>query len=225
MTRLLVISTHKLFRECLATMLREIESFAVEERDPNLGEIGAVLKSWKPSLLLVDLSRSADVQGCSILELLKAIRASSPDLGVLLLGVREDNPEILDCIELGANGYVSKESTVEELKEAIELVLTGGAVCPPKLAYTMFNRLNDLSSKHQRSLRVEALQLTPREMEILQLIANGCSNKRIADELALSIYTVKNHVHHILDKLNVKRRAEAVEYAIKHHWLRDLPVR
>ena len=84
----------------------------------------------------------------------------------------------------------------------------------------MFARLAELSRERARSERVEALELTPREMEILQLIAEGLSNRSIAERLSLSVYTVKNHVHHILEKLHVQDRREAVEHAYARHWLR-----
>ena len=84
----------------------------------------------------------------------------------------------------------------------------------------MFARLAELSRERKRSERVEALELTPREMEILQLIAEGMSNRSIAEQLSLSVFTVKNHVHHILEKLHVQDRREAVEHAYARHWLR-----
>ena len=224
-TRLLIISTHKLFRDCLASMLAEVETFEVQEHPLEPEGVLSQLRKWKPAVILIDLSRASDLASQDVPALLNEIKEKHDEIHALVLGVDEGDPEVLRCIELGAAGYVSKESSVVELQEAIDLVLQGGAVCPPALAYSAFELLADLSQKHERSLRVEALQLTPREMEILQLIADGHSNKGIAEALSLSIYTVKNHVHHILDKLQVKRRAEAVEHAYQHHWLRETPMR
>lgn len=224
-TRLLIVSTHKLFRDCLSSMLAEIETFSVAEFDLRHDDILANIRDWEPAVVLIDLSRTADVANQGVLELLRQIKAEAPAPRILILGASESDPEVLRCIELGASGYVSKESSVQELSDAIGLVLQGGAICPPRLAYSAFSHLAKLASKHERSMRVEALQLTPRELEILQLIADGYSNKKIADELSLSIYTVKNHVHHILDKLQVKRRAEAVEHAYQRHWLQEVPMR
>jgi len=226
--RLLVVSPQKLFRECLGSMLSEDGSFKVREEELSRQAVLARTQSWRPAVVLIDFSRvtrgdeagSGEENG-SVFDLIRKIASPPTAVKVLVLGVDETDPDLLKCIEMGADGYVSKESSVEELGQAIEWVLAGGAVCPPRLAYSTFSLLAELAKEHQRSLRVEALQLTPREMEILQLIAENLSNKKIAERLSLSIYTVKNHVHHILDKLQVERRSEAVEYAYQRHWFRD----
>lgn len=225
-------------------MLSESGAFCIQEVDLSHKAVLARAQSWRPAVVLIDFSRlprdsedQADQQDGSVFQdgsafqdgkvfpgsvfdLIRRITSPPSAAKVLVLGVDETDPDLLTCIAMGAHGYISKDSSVEELDQAIESVLVGGAVCPPRLAYSTFALLGQLTKEHQRSLRVEALQLTPREMEILQLIAGGLSNKNIAERLSLSIYTVKNHVHHILDKLQVKRRADAVEYAYQHHWFR-----
>ncbi len=223
--RLLIVSTHKLFRECLATMLAEIDGFQVHEQSLVLEEVLARAVNLQPQVVLVDLTPAAESPAGRVFELIQQIANRSPEIKVLVMGVSEADPDILKCIEMGASGYVSKESSVTELNSAINVVLAGGAVCPSRLAYSTFSLLAELASDHQRSLRVEALQLTPREIEILQLIAEGMSNKKIADRLSLSIFTVKNHVHHILDKLQVERRAAAVDHAFERHWFRESAAR
>ena len=97
----------------------------------------------------------------------------------------------------------------------------GEAVVPPALTHLLFARLGELGLERRRRERLEFLDLTPRELEILRLIAEGMSNQRIAERLYLSVHTVKNHVHNMLERLGLGSRGEAVQYAKKRGWLRE----
>lgn len=218
--KLLVLGRYHLFRECLATLLAELGDFSVDHQAIHLPTLVDTVEELCPDVLLIDLARMEDLSDDRVFDLIRTVRQYCADVKMILLGVGEVETELLRFVEEGVNGYVSKSSSAEELRSAIELVMHGQAVCPPRLAFTMFHRLTELSREQQRRRRVEALALTPREMEVLQLIADGLSNQKIADRLSLSIYTVKNHVHHVLDKLQVKRRSEAVERAHQRRWLR-----
>ncbi|MEM7352379.1 MAG: response regulator transcription factor [Acidobacteriota bacterium] len=214
--RLIVAGTHALFRECLASMLYKIGRFHVIHHTDDWEHARDIVRDSLPDVLLIDLNGPED----AATELVRDTRKHCPDVRIVVLGQCNAETAILRCIEAGAGACVSKESSLEELCRVIRRVLQGEAVYSPQIAYSMFARLAELSRERQRSERVEALELTPREMEILQLIAGGLSNRSIAERLSLSVYTVKNHVHHILDKLHVQDRREAVEHAYARHWLR-----
>lgn len=216
--RLIIAGTHSLFRECLASMLYKIGRFHVTHHTDDLEEALAKVEEHRPDVLLIDLNGPDE----AATELVRGTRTKFPDVRIVVLGQCNTETAILRCIEAGAGACVSKESSLDELCQVIQRVLQGEAIYSPQIAYSMFARLAELSRERARSERVEALELTPREMEILQLIAAGLSNRKIADKLALSIYTVKNHVHHILDKLQVQDRREAVEHAYARHWLRPM---
>lgn len=216
-TRVMLLDQHKVFCECLASMLSGLDRFEIAGRADTL--VGAVsrVRREQPDVLLLDLGL---VEAESI-DPVKAIAQECEAVKILILGANGADSTLVRCIEAGACGYILRQSTVGELVEAIELALKGETVCPPDLAFSIFSRLAELGRRWRQSERLEALNLTPREIEILQLIAEGLTNKTIAEKLCLSPYTVKNHVHHILEKLEVKRRSEAVEYACKRRWLRD----
>lgn len=220
MIELVVLGRYKLFRECLSSMLSDLGGYSVQDFSYERKNLIQELESLCPDVVLIDVSKGDEFAEARVFQLIQRIRCECASIRIIILGVSEIEPEILRCIEEGVSGYVAKDSTAEELHSAVQLVIRGEAVCPPRLAYSMFSRLTELSRECQRSRRVDALALTPREMEVLQLIAEGLSNQRIAERLSLSIYTVKNHVHHVLDKLQVKRRAEAVEHAYQRRWLR-----
>src|SRR5436305_8977574 len=138
---------------------------------------------------------------------------------MLVLGSAEAGDEILTCLEAGARGYVLRDQTLDELKAAIERVARGETVVTPEAAHRLFRRLGELGRESRRHRQLEFLDLTARELEILGLIAQGLSNQAIADRLYLSVHTVKNHVHNMLERLGLTTRGEAVEYARTRGWL------
>ena len=214
--RLVIAGTHSLFRECLASMLGKVGRFQVTHHTGDFAQALETIEAQCPDVLVIDLNDPDEVAT----ELVRSTRNQCPDVKIVILGMGSADTSILHCIEAGAGACVSKESSLEELCDVIERVRRGEAVYSPQIAYSMFARLAELSRERARSERVEALELTPREMEILQLIAEGMSNRSIAERLSLSVYTVKNHVHHLLEKLHVQDRREAVEHAYARHWLR-----
>jgi len=213
--RLVIAGTHSLFRECLASMLGKVGHYQVTHHTGDFHRALETVEARCPDILVIDLNDPDD----AATELVRSTRRQCPDVKIVILGTGGADHSILHCIEAGAGACVSKESSLDELCSVIERVRRGEAVYSPQIAYSMFARLAELSRERVRSERVEALELTPREMEILQLIAEGMSNRRIAEQLSLSVYTVKNHVHHILEKLHVQDRREAVEHAYARHWL------
>ncbi|MDH3605183.1 MAG: response regulator transcription factor, partial [Candidatus Tectomicrobia bacterium] len=133
-----------------------------------------------------------------------------PNVKVLMLGLAEEEAEVAECVEAGVSGYVLRNSSLDDLALAIELVIRGGTACSSEIAHAMFTRLSKLSRAPNHHDSTSRPPLSVREMEILQLIADGWSNQQIATHLCISLYTVKNHVHNILKKLQVNRRSEAV---------------
>ena len=131
----------------------------------------------------------------------------------------DDEPDtILGCIEAGASGYVLQGAPAKEVAETIELVHQGRARCSPEMTAKMFARLASLKSKVAGNAD-GPMTLTPRELEVLSLVARGCSDKEIATELIIQVRTVKHHVHNILGKLDLHRRWEAARYASERGWL------
>ncbi len=213
--RLFLVGDYKLFRECLASMLAGLDHFCLSGQADDLEQAGEMFQDGRPDVVLLDVGRPHE----SIFDTIKELTERFADVKLVVLGLEEVDSEILRFIEAGASAYVLKEASVNEMSLVIDQVLRGEAVCSPKIASTMFSRLADLARSRRREERLEALNLTPRELEILRLVADGLSNKEIAAQLYLSFHTVKNHVHNILEKLKVQHRSQAVEYAARRRWL------
>ncbi len=212
--RLFLVGEYKLFRECLASMLCGLDHLGVVGQADTLGEAEEAISSQRADVVLFDVGRPEE----TILDTIKDFTLRYADSRLVVLGLEEVDTEILRFVEAGASAYVLKEASVNELSQVIDRVLHGEAVCSPKIASTMFSRLADLARARRREERLEALDLTPRELEILRLVADGLSNKEIAARLYLSFHTVKNHVHNILEKLKVQHRSQAVEVAARKRW-------
>jgi two-component system, NarL family, nitrate/nitrite response regulator NarL len=150
----------------------------------------------------------------SALELIRAILDISPATKVLALGLSEEADDVLKYIEAGAAGYILKDSSLENLVQTLRSTQRGEAQISPRVAGAMIERLSSLAKMFSPAENgiTEGIRLTPREQEVLQCIGKGCTNQEIASLLLVEIGTVKNHVHNILEKLNVSNRNEAASY-------------
>lgn len=213
---LIIVTDYRLFGECLATVLARCESFTIMAVVQTAEEALRQIREHYSDVILIDVHLPRTL----VLTLTKRLTREFPHVHVLLLGVTEAEAQIQEYVEAGAIGYVLKTTPFHELQSVIELATHGETMCSPHIAHTMFTRLSELAQTSTRRMMHESVILSDRELEILQLIAEGWSNRQIADHLYLSPHTVKNHVHNILKKLRVQRRLEAIKYASEKQWLK-----
>lgn len=147
-------------------------------------------------------------------------RQQSPPARVVVLELSDDPELILGCIEAGASGYALKGAAPAEVVDTIRLVAQGCAQCSPEITAQLFQRLASLRSM-LREPYPTSMPLTSRELEVLRLVAQGYSNKEIGERLCISLRTVKQHVHNILRKLDLKHRYEATHLAVEQGWVRQ----
>jgi DNA-binding NarL/FixJ family response regulator len=178
----------------------------------------ATITSEDPQVVLID--RNLPEQFA--LELTRQIHDQPSGPGVVLLTHASSHDDLVECFTAGAHGCVEENASVQDLREAIEKVAAGGIFCSHGLVHTMFHRVTQQARDEDRRMGNGEATLTPRELEIVRLIGDHLSNKQIAKRLSVSLYTVKNHVHNLVEKLHVSGRYEAVDYARKHHLLGSL---
>lgn len=148
------------------------------------------------------------------LRLTSAISEISPSTKVLALGLTEEKKRVLRYVEAGASGYILKDDSLEDLIEIVRATQDGKVFVSPQIAAAMMERLTDLAQMFTgiETNMSDTTSLTSREMEVLELISKGFTNQQIAQHLVIEVGTVKNHVHNILEKLNVSSRGEAAAY-------------
>ena len=214
LVRLVVADSHRLFRECLAEALRDDAGFArVEVTDADHASLARL--DGEP----VDVLVLGGGEDGKLGELLRQACQRWPGAKILVLGTEEGEDEALALLRSGARGYLFRDQSLDELRDAILEVAAGATVCTPRIVHLLFSRLGELGRERRRDERLEVLELTSREIEILRLIGDGLKNQEIAKRLYLSVHTVKNHVHNILERLGVKSRWSAVTHASEKGWL------
>jgi DNA-binding NarL/FixJ family response regulator len=198
--RVVVASTIRLYREGLAGSLGHVSGIEVVGTAASVEERGDEIAALRPDVVVIDAGAAA---GCA-----RLLADTAPDTRVVALAVTEADADVIPLVEAGVVGYLTTDQSLEELAEVIEGVARGESPCSPGLAAILVRRIGVLAAE-RRPRVAEGAGLTRRELEILGLIRSGLSNKEIASDLQIELATVKNHVHHILEKLNVRGRSEA----------------
>ncbi len=207
--RILIIHKNRLFREGLAFVLTQQPNVTVAAVTASASDILQDLEKLRPDIVVLDLSLP-DREG---LAEARQIRHASPDVRILMMGITELQSDVLACVEAGAAGYLPQEASLEQLLENVRAVAAGEAICSPKVATFLFSRVAE-AARERELRRVQGLpSLTRRELEIIASVEDGLSNKEIATRLQIEVQTVKNHIHNILEKLQLDGRREAARYA------------
>jgi two-component system nitrate/nitrite response regulator NarL len=199
MSSVLIASPVRLYREGLARALANRSDIEVVGVEATARACLELAEQRRPDVVLLDVADPGEVGS------VRELRAAG--LRVVALGVPEREREVIDCAEAGVAGYVTRDQGIADLVATIESVARDEMLCSPRLAATLLRRVSALAA--DRRPHAPAPVLTPRELEVVGLIDRGLSNKQIAQRLCIEVPTVKNHIHHILDKLAVKRRGEA----------------
>ena len=207
--RLLIVDDHPVVRSGLQGMLASQPDFEVVGEAQDGSEGVRLAKKLKPDVILMDL-RMPEMDGVTAI---KRIKAEQPEIRILVLTTYESDADILRSIETGATGYLLKGAPREELYSAIRAVSRGESPLAPAVAARLVGRLRGPADS----------TLSNREIEVLQLVARGTSNKGIAKELWISETTVKTHMLHVFAKLGVADRTAAVTAALKRGIIRLEP--
>jgi two-component system NarL family response regulator len=211
--RVLIVDDHALFRRGLQMVLAGEPDIEVIGEASDGAEAVEKAKALNPHVVLMDvrMPRRSGIEAAS------EIRAELPEAKILMLTMSDEEADLYEAIKAGASGYLLKEISIEEVPDAIRSVWSGQSRISPSMASKL---LTEFAAMSQRAGDKGAgAQLTPREMQVLKLVAQGLNNKDIAEQLFISENTVKNHIRNILDKLHLHSRMEAVVYAVKEKLL------
>lgn len=188
-------------RESIVGLLQLSEGFEVLGDFSHCRDVVGQIKELKPDLVLMDI----DLPGMNGIEAVKKIRSVNKTLQIIMLTIFDDNDNIFNALSAGANGYLLKKNISEKLLGSIKEVMQGGAPMSPSVARKIIGNM-----QKKPVAETADYQLTERETEILDSLASGNSFKLIANELHISLDTVRTHIKHIYDKLHVRSQIEAV---------------
>jgi NarL family two-component system response regulator LiaR len=209
----LLADDHPVLREGMRNLLEQERDIKVVAEAGNGHEAVAGVRAFKPDIVLMDVV----MPRLNGIEATKQIKRTNPTTAVLILSAYDDDRYVLGLLDAGAAGYLLKNATGQEVIQAIRSVHAGEAVLHPAVAARLLARVGRSSPRHAPIDGEEPL--TGRELEVLQLAAKGHSNKEIANELVLTVPTVKAHLVNIFNKLGVGSRTEAVLYGLRMGWL------
>ena len=200
MIRVLIAGEVRLYREGLSLHLARHEQLEVVGAAENGEETWCLARTLKPDVVLVDIAMPDSLQ------IVRLLHDVAPDAHVIALTMPEIDDAVIACAEVGVSGFVMRNASVADLVNAIVAAARGETNLSPRMALTLLRRVGVLAA--DRAAQPPHAELTSRERDIVTLIADGLSNKEIAARLHVELATVKNHVHNILEKLQVHRRGE-----------------
>jgi DNA-binding NarL/FixJ family response regulator len=213
--RVMVVDDQALVREGLMTLLQVADGIDPVAAAGDGEEAVRLCARHRPDVVLMDL-RMPGVDG---VEATRQIRAGQPDTEVVVLTTHADETSILDALQAGARGYLTKDAGIAEIARAIQAAAAHQSVLDPVVHGRLLAAATQAARTPASAARSPAQlpdELTPREAEVLALVARGLSNREIADSLVVSEATVKTHINHIFTKTGVRDRAQAVHYAYTH---------
>lgn len=211
MIRVVLVDDHPVVRAGMKTVLDKADDILVVAEAGNGAEALRMAKEYRPDVLVLDINLP-DTTG---LEVTRKLKAENHPSHILILTLHADSKTVFECLEAGAIGYVLKDEALESLAKAVVAVSAGESWLSPAVASKVVRRAVDgqVVDTAPPELPVD---LTPREIEVLKLLAKGLDNAAIAEKLVLTKRTVQNHVSNIYSKLGNSSRTEAMLFAIKH---------
>jgi DNA-binding NarL/FixJ family response regulator len=204
--RVAIVEDNRLLREGLNAMLREQSDISVLAAVSNGEALRTLLK--KVDIILLDLVLRSQIS----LGLVQTIRRARPQARIIVMDLAPTQPTLVDYVMAGVDGFVLKDATFAEFLHTIRQVARGTKVMPAMLTSSLLTQIAEHVTRNGKGNPFKSVRMTSREREVVELIAEGLSNKQIASQLNLAVDTVKSHVHNILEKLSLHTRLEIASY-------------
>jgi len=197
-------------REGISAMLKKPSDMQVVATDGNGESILLMMGKFNPEIVLLDLG----LRSQNSLQVVKLIKEHFQKPKIIVMDLIPLQADVFEFVKAGVSGFILKDANVSEFIKTIRLVYQGTQVLPPNLTGSLFSQIVEHAINGSKaSAIVEAVRMTKRERQVIELIADGSTNKEIAQKLHLSTYTVKSHVHNILEKLSLHTRVQIAKHA------------
>ena len=208
--RLLVIEDNRLLREGISAMIKEQSDMKVSAAIGTGENILEKINTLKPDVTLLDLG----LRNQNSLQVVKSVKKKFSSTKIIVMDLVPVHEEILEFVQAGVSGFILKDATVHDFLKTIRSVAEGNKVLPNNLTDSLFSQIVEYAVRGPKSSSlIKSVRMTKREKQVIELIADGLTNKEIAQKLHLSTFTVKSHVHNILEKLALHTRVQIAKYA------------
>ena len=214
--RVLVVDDHALFRRGLVSVLNDEDDIDVVDEAGDGDEAVVLATELRPDVVLMDvmMPNSTGIEACP------RIRAAVPEVKFVMLTMSVDEADLFEALKAGATGYLLKEIAVTDIARAVRAIAEGQSFINPAMAIKLLGEFAELAKQEKAPRAAPAIpELTPRETEVLKLLARSLNNREIGERLFITENTVKNHVRNILEKLQVHSRTEAAIYAVRAEYI------
>ncbi len=207
--RLLLIEDNRLLRDGIFSILKPHKDIVIIAASGDAKNTLIKIKQLKPNVVLLDLG----LRSQNSLHVVEVVRKNFPLAKIIIMDLVPVQADILQYVKAGANGFILKDASLNDFLITIRTVSDGATVLPPTLVDSLFSQIVDHAVREGKSKLKEAVKMTKREREVIMLLSDGMSNKEIGQKILVSTYTVKSHIHNIMEKLALHTRLEIANYS------------
>ena len=208
--KILLIEDNRLLREGISALLKKQTDMNVVTTVGNGENILALISKLKPNIVLLDLG----LRSQNSLQIVKLVKKNYKETKIIVMDLIPLQADVFEFVQAGVSGFMLKDISVTEFLKTIRSVYAGAQVLPPHLTGSLFSQIVEHAINGLKPAALnESVRMTKREKQVIELIADGYTNKEIAQKLHLSTYTVKSHVHNILEKLSLSTRVQVAKHA------------
>jgi DNA-binding NarL/FixJ family response regulator len=216
--RLLIIEDNRLLRDGINSILKAHKDIVIIAASGDGKHTLVKIKELKPNVILLDLG----LRSQNSLHVVEIVKKDFPDAKIIVMDLAPVQADILQYVKAGANGFILKDASLTDLLITIRTVFKGATVLPPLLVDSLFSQIVDHAVREGKSKLKQAVRMTKREQEVILHLSEGLSNKEISQKIHISTYTVKSHIHNIMEKLALHTRLEIANYSYTGETLKTI---
>jgi len=216
--RLLLIEDNRLLRDGILSILKAHKDIIIIASSGDGKNSLPKIQQLKPNVVLLDLG----LRSQNSLHVVEIVKKDFPEAKVIVMDLAPVQADILQYVKAGANGFILKDASLNDLLITIRTVAEGSTVLPPLLVDSLFSQIVDHAVREGKSRLKEAVRMTKREREVIEFLGEGMSNREIGQKIHVSTYTIKSHIHNIMEKLALHTRLEIANYSYTDQTLKTI---
>ena len=216
--RLLLIEDNRLLRDGIFSILKGHKDIIIIAASGDGKNLLSKIQKLKPNVVLLDLG----LRSQNSLHVVEMVRRDFPQAKIIVMDLAPVQADILQYVKAGANGFILKDASLNDFLITIRTVSEGATVLPPLLVDSLFSQIIDHAVREGKPKLKEAVRMTKREREVIQFLGDGMSNQQIGQKIRASTYTVKSHIHNIMEKLALHTRLEIANYSYTNQTLNTI---